>query len=344
MHGIKRVVYTTEALEAKKKREQARMQEYLALNDAILTKKRNHEMTREAFDLTTKMLEINPEFYTVWNYRRNILTNALFPQTDKEGINALLSNDLALTTAALKAHPKVYGIWNHRRWCLANVPDGPGTAKDGDSNGWRQDYWNKELYLAERMLDADSRNFHAWNYRRYALENMPVSRPTMNEMDYTMQKIKSNFSNFSAWHHRSKVLPSLWESGQLQPSSSRETEFDLVRNAMYTDPNDQSVWMYHRWLVGSGDDRSLLEREIAAIQELLDAIQDEPDEGSDVKWCMESIVHYKRLLLRKHALHVDNHALTKDCLSLLEDLQKQDPARRQRYKDIGAHLIGAVPC
>lgn len=28
-------------------------------------------------------------------------------------------------------------------------------------------------------------------------------------------------------------------------------EFELIRNAMYTDPNDQSVWMYHRWLVGS---------------------------------------------------------------------------------------------
>jgi len=30
------------------------------------------------------------------------------------------------------------------------------------------------------------------------------------------------------------------------------TEFELLRNAMYTDPNDQSVWMYHRWLVGTG--------------------------------------------------------------------------------------------
>jgi geranylgeranyl transferase type-2 subunit alpha len=29
-------------------------------------------------------------------------------------------------------------------------------------------------------------------------------------------------------------------------------EFELVRNAMYTDPEDQSVWVYHRWLVGSG--------------------------------------------------------------------------------------------
>lgn len=68
-------------------------------------------------------------------------------------------------------------------------------------------------------------------------------------------------------------------------------EFELVTTAMYTDPSDQSVWMYHRWLVGSGKfrwiafrrpyqvlprghNREILEHEIAVIQELLD---EQPD-------------------------------------------------------------------
>lgn len=119
---------------------------------------------------------------------------------------------------------------------------------------------------------------HAWNYRRYVLENMPKKRPAQVELEYTTRKVEANFSNFSAWHQRSKVLTSLWEAGTLDPQKSKErgesfqsrsvncvliepnvvpSEFELVKNAMYTDPFDQSVWIYHRWLIGPGTSRRI---------------------------------------------------------------------------------------
>ncbi|KAH9854091.1 rab-protein geranylgeranyltransferase [Lenzites betulinus] len=329
MHGVKQVRYSSEALAAKRERERAKLAEYQSLTAKVLAKKGESVWTPESFALTTKLLHVNPEFYTVWNYRRNILLNGLFPERPPAEINDLLSDDLSLTTAFLKQHPKVYWIWNHRQWCLQQVPDGPTEA---EPHGWRQAYWNKELFVVERMLDADPRNFHAWNYRRYILKEMPVKRTAQSELTYTKRKIEANFSNFSAWHQRSKVLSSLWAAGKLDKIKSSEEEFDLVKNAMYTDPNDQSVWIYHRWLIGPGDDQAVVEREIASIQELL-------DEQPDSKWCMESLVFYKRLLLRRYGDHMPDERrqeLGSECLELLAKLQEIDPDRRRRYDDLGA--------
>jgi geranylgeranyl transferase type-2 subunit alpha len=33
----------------------------------------------EALAKTTELLDLNPEFYSIWNYRRFILLNGLFP-------------------------------------------------------------------------------------------------------------------------------------------------------------------------------------------------------------------------------------------------------------------------
>lgn len=62
---------------------------------------------------------------------------------------------------------------------------------------------------------------HAWNYRRYVLASIPVRRSDQSELAYTTRKIEANFSNFSAWHQRSKVLASLWESGKMDPVKSK---------------------------------------------------------------------------------------------------------------------------
>ena len=60
----------------------------------------------------------------------------------------------------------------------------------------------------------------AWDYRRYVLASMPIHRPEKAELTYTTKKIEANFSNFSAWHQRTKVLSSLWANGEVDRKSS----------------------------------------------------------------------------------------------------------------------------
>lgn len=84
---------------------------------------------------------------------------------------------------------------------------------------------------------------HCWDYRRFLLEN--CNEVTVEqELDFTTEKISSNFSNFSSWHLRSKLLPKL-------SKDFLGEELELIRNAVFTDPKDQSAWFYHRWLLKS---------------------------------------------------------------------------------------------
>jgi geranylgeranyl transferase type-2 subunit alpha len=44
-----------------------------------------------------------------------------------------------------------------------------------------------------------------------------------------------------------------------------DNEFDLVKNAIYTDPEDQSAWLYELWLIGRGMALSVNAHEKVAI-------------------------------------------------------------------------------
>jgi hypothetical protein len=131
-----------------------------------------------------------------------------------------------------------------------NVPDGP-VVNGQPSLQWRKTNWDRELAVVEKILDADARNcgwnfillimfltflkqVHAWNYRRYIMASMPVQRPGIAELAYTTRKISASFSNFSAWHQRSKVFSSLWNTDQLDPVQSREEGESLPKFHLFT--------------------------------------------------------------------------------------------------------------
>ncbi|KAH3679926.1 hypothetical protein WICMUC_000669 [Wickerhamomyces mucosus] len=309
-------------------RDEQKIQNYRALSSKVLENKVNRLYNDFVFKQTTALLAENPEFYTIWNYRRDIITNHYVPSLPQKELISLFEEELKFIMFKLKDYPKVYWIWNHRRWTLENHPVAN---------------WEFELKIVSKLLSQDSRNYHGWHYRRSIIKEIEKSigkSLALQEFHYTTEMINSNFSNFSAWHNRSKLIPVLLKS---KPT----TEFDdvlsflkkelyLLKNAIYTDPEDQSAWIYLRWLltddifvtsISKGDYIEILSEERANIKELNELEKDD-NNGLDNNWCLKTLVTIENLLIR-----FDDKNYQEDVINSLKKLIEADPLRKNMYID-----------
>ncbi|RUS87021.1 hypothetical protein EGW08_005259, partial [Elysia chlorotica] len=238
MHGRLKVKSTAEQLEAKRKEREKKLKLYHAATSRIFSKKQAGELDEEMLHLCGEVLAANPDFYTLWNYRKEVFLELRKSKSATELQNLFLSELFFLETC-LKMNPKSYGTWHHRCFVLGTMPEPD---------------WVRELELCNQFLKYDERNFHCWDYRRFVVKRSDV--PPQAELDFSMSKISNNFSNYSSWHYRSKLLP-LIHPDPGQPMGVSEDallkEYELVQNGFFTDPDDQSNWFYHRWLMGRGE-------------------------------------------------------------------------------------------
>lgn len=96
----------------------------------------------DTFNLTSRILQLNPDYYTIWNYRRIIILDLVLTET-KEQEQKTYVNELVFFLQLIQINPKSYWLWNHRIWCLQTMPE-PN--------------WEVELGLVEKMLSKDARN------------------------------------------------------------------------------------------------------------------------------------------------------------------------------------------
>ncbi|KAJ1611773.1 Rab geranylgeranyltransferase alpha subunit [Cryptosporidium canis] len=241
----------------------------------------NGRLSQATFDLTEKVLRINPELATVWNFRKEYIYN----EQDEKVLDQLLSNELSLTESLFKNDPKSYNLWSNRAWLLEFIIN----FEDADEHlvevqrGYLNDTTSyddldytpsfkeslakydsvklrlliKEILLCNRLLDSDDRNFHCWRHRvfalcclRYVSVNLSwdsfIDEMHHQELRFIDRMIQANFSNYSAWHYR--TLLSNMPQFKLLENYKKESE--LVKTAIFTEPNDQSIWQYYLWLIG----------------------------------------------------------------------------------------------
>lgn len=190
--------------------------------------------------LTGALLTANSDLYTLWNYRKEVFKK-LAETKEEEEIQAVYSSELNFIDSSLVNNPKSYCLWEHRVFCMRRMPDPD---------------WATELKLTSKFLEYDERNFHCWDYRRFVVAASPKSASAKDELNFTFDKISNNFSNYSSWHYRSKLLPLVHPDDDCLhgiKESALLGEFSHTMNAVFTDPNDQSAWFYHRWLLGRKD-------------------------------------------------------------------------------------------
>ncbi|KAM6032475.1 LOW QUALITY PROTEIN: geranylgeranyl transferase type-2 subunit alpha [Theristicus caerulescens] len=211
---------------ARRRQREEKLRLYRSAMATLLEKRERGELDAEVLALTGAVLAANPDVGTCWNLRRQAL-----PPEPADWV----PGELAFVGGCLGVNPKSYGAWHHRGWVLRRAPAAPPAAA--------------ERAFCDRLLAADPRNFHAWEHRRaLAAEEDPEA-----ELAFTGTLLSRDFSNFSAWHHRGRLLapargPGAAGDGALPPHRL-QTELELVQNAVFTDPNDQSAWVYLRCIL-----------------------------------------------------------------------------------------------
>ena len=167
-----------------------------ALQDDAIRRRREKVYDATSMAVTARLLEINPEVLTAWNFRREAIVlagdetrrgprrvSSEHRTNDPERTHSFaptLADELALTERCLRKNPKSYPAWHHRKWCVARRVYGLKTETDAETEshlhatGFADErgfpvasLLATELAMAQTLLDLDDRNFHGWGYRRF---------------------------------------------------------------------------------------------------------------------------------------------------------------------------------
>ena len=95
----------------------AKLEKIMIINKQMLKKRNEQDYSKEAFAQTEKFSYSSPDFYTLWNYRREIITQLFLDMDTQERLNTV-KLELELLLKGISRSPKSYTLWFHRQWTI----------------------------------------------------------------------------------------------------------------------------------------------------------------------------------------------------------------------------------
>ncbi|KAI0515123.1 hypothetical protein F5B22DRAFT_636676 [Xylaria bambusicola] len=278
-HGIARVARTARTDE-QRKQDRDKIQKYRQLDDAIRAQVERQSYHDPAlFQLTSKLLRLNPEYYTIWNVRRRCLTSCLLsrPSAGSSPSKASPSTSQSATT-----NPSSATSSSSSSAAIPPSPASPTTGKSGTTAD--ADVLRSELAFTVPLLLEFPKCYWIWKYRKWILEQaiLRLPRPAASgvweaELALASKMLVKDRRNFHAWGYRRYLVARL-ESADLLGRSLVEDEFAYTTKMIQADLSNFSAWhnrsrlMFRLLDERSADDKArntFLNTELNLVQEAL---------------------------------------------------------------------------
>lgn len=203
--------------------------------------------TPHVFDLTTKLLRLNPEYYSIWNVRRRLLISGLLckPSLGSSPSKASPSSSPTATTTTHSA-----GSSSSSSTATPPNPASRTTGKSGTTADHQNDLdvLRSELGFTVPLLMEFPKCYWIWKYRSWLLQaaierlEPPVARRIwQEELGLDTKMLTKDRRNFHAWGYRRNVVSHL-ESDTLNGTSMVESEFDFTTKMIRVDLSNFSAW------------------------------------------------------------------------------------------------------
>jgi geranylgeranyl transferase type-2 subunit alpha len=94
-----------------------KLEKIVIINQTLLNKRGLKDYSEQTLAQTEKFSYLSPDFYTLWNYRREIITH-LFEGLDTKQRLDMIKAELELLMKNIGRSPKSYTLWYHRQWTI----------------------------------------------------------------------------------------------------------------------------------------------------------------------------------------------------------------------------------